>query len=173
LPSFPRPLPELEHCHPPCPRCKVVRPVSSTGRHATPPVWEPPLPPPRPHGELRLPKFFHPNFCRSSLPLHLLVLQAPATTSVDHRISSPTPRMPLSHATSATPPSRRRLGASPPIPPCPTFSPFSRVSYPDQCLRTLSPGWIHRNVQKLQTKFHWNPLEQPYTVGLTKFIFVQ
>jgi hypothetical protein len=31
---------------------------------------------------------------------------------------------------------------------------------------------IHRNVQKLQTKFHCNPLEQLYAVGLTKSTFV-
>jgi hypothetical protein len=30
-----------------------------------------------------------------------------------------------------------------------------------------------RNVQKLQTKFPWNSLEQLYTVGLIKLIFVQ
>jgi hypothetical protein len=30
-----------------------------------------------------------------------------------------------------------------------------------------------RNVQKLQTKFHDNPLEQPYMVGLIKLIFAQ
>jgi hypothetical protein len=27
-------------------------------------------------------------------------------------------------------------------------------------------------VQKLQGKFHWNPLEQPYTVDSTKVVFV-
>jgi hypothetical protein len=57
LPSLLRPLPELEHRHPPCTRCKLTRPISSTERRATPPIWEPPLPPPRPHGELRLPGF--------------------------------------------------------------------------------------------------------------------
>jgi hypothetical protein len=30
-----------------------------------------------------------------------------------------------------------------------------------------------RNVQKIQTKFYWNSLEQLYTVGLIKLIFVQ
>jgi hypothetical protein len=30
-----------------------------------------------------------------------------------------------------------------------------------------------RNVQKLQTKFHWNSLEQLYTVDFIKHIFVQ
>jgi hypothetical protein len=67
---------------------------------------------------------FHPNFLRSSLPLHLPVLQAPATTSADHRSSSLTPVTPLSRVTSATPPLRRHLRVSPPVPPCPVFSPF-------------------------------------------------
>jgi hypothetical protein len=36
LPSFPCPSPE--HRHPPCPCCKLTRPVSGTRRRATPPV---------------------------------------------------------------------------------------------------------------------------------------
>jgi hypothetical protein len=124
LPSFLRPSPKLEHRHPLCLRYKLVRPFLGTGRCATPPVWEPPLPPPRPHGELCLPVFFCPNFLRSSLPLRLPVLWVPATTFADHRSSSLTPGMPLSRATSASPLSHRRLGASPLVPPCLAFSPF-------------------------------------------------
>jgi hypothetical protein len=52
------------------------------------------------------------------------------------------------------------------------------LKFVSNCLtvRNCSKLWksieILRNVQKLKTKFHWNPLEQLYAVGLTKFIFV-
>jgi hypothetical protein len=79
-------------------------------------------------------RFFHPNFLCSSLPLCLPVLQALATTSADHRSSSPTPGMSLSHCAAASVcPRRHHLARR---------SPFSCLSYPHQCLHTLSPGWM-------------------------------
>jgi hypothetical protein len=83
-------------------RCMLTRPVSGTRCHATPSIWEPPLPPPRPQGELRLLRFF--TQISSAPPLRLPVLQALATTSADHRSSSLTPGTPLSHTAASVRP---------------------------------------------------------------------
>jgi hypothetical protein len=71
--------------------------------------WEPPLPPPRPHDEVRLSRFFSPNCLRSSLPLRLPVLQAPTTAFVGHRSSLPTPEC---RCPALPPPPLRRTTAS-------------------------------------------------------------
>jgi hypothetical protein len=102
---------------PPCLRCKLVRPISGTGHRATPPVWEPPLPPPRPHGELRFLWVFSPKFP----PL----LTSPLFTSAPcagHHLHRPPQLIP--DPWNVAVPLRRRLGASPSAPPCPTFPPF-------------------------------------------------
>jgi hypothetical protein len=50
---------------------------------------------------------------------------------------------------------------------------FFELVKQQKILQTSKNGRNLKHVQKLQSKFHMNPLEQPYTVGLAKFTFVQ
>jgi hypothetical protein len=50
---------------------------------------------------------------------------------------------------------------------------FSDLFNPRNISKFLEFIENYRNAQKLETKFHWTPLGQLFTVGLTKSIFVQ
>jgi hypothetical protein len=126
---------------PSLPMLQAREALSGTGHCATPPVWEPPLPPPRPHGELRLPWVFLSKF--PPLLTSPLFTGAPGAGHHLHRptqlIADPRNVVVLSrldHPSVALPPRCVPTGTTLPV-----ISPFSHLSYSHRCLHTLSPGW--------------------------------
>jgi hypothetical protein len=125
---------------PSLPMLQAREALSGTEHCATPPVWEPPLPPPRPHGELRLPRVFLSKF--PPLLTSPLFTGAPGAGHHLHRptqlITDPRNVVVLSrldHPSVVLPPRCVPTGTTLPV-----ISPFSHLSYSHRCLHTLSPG---------------------------------
>jgi hypothetical protein len=145
---YPVPLSsDLEHRHPLLSRVAGSRDRSrapDTGHRATSSDLEPPLPPPRLHGELHVPRVFRPIFPpRLTSPLctgasgAAQPLYRPSQLIID-------PGTLLSRADSATPLSRRRLNEPHQPPPCPT-SPTLRTGAP--CPTSPIRPFSHRVLQ--------------------------
>jgi hypothetical protein len=109
---------------PSLPMLQAREALSGTGHCATPPVWEPPLPPPRPHGELRLPRVFSVQI--SSAPYFPSIYRCsrcwppPPPTNAAHRRSPECrcpepPRPPLRRAAASVCPHRYHLACHFPI----------------------------------------------------------
>jgi hypothetical protein len=120
VPSFLHPSPEPEFLHPPCTHCKLARPLSGTRRCTAPPIGG------RHCRHLGL------TMSSASLGFSIQIASTPHFPSIYQCSRRQAPPLPttadpgtsMSCTTSATPPPCRHLGASPPAPPCPVFSPF-------------------------------------------------